>query len=48
MSYRNKIELYFKKNNILNEFNYDFNESIDNNNKISCLSECISQTTAAQ
>ena len=45
MSYRNKIELFFKKNNILNEFNYDFNESIDNNNKISCLSECISQTT---
>lgn len=45
MSYRNKIESYFKKSNILNELNYDFNKSIDNNNQVSNLSEYITQNT---
>ena len=45
MSYRNKIESYFKQNNILNEFNYDFNKSIDNNKEISNLSKSINHDT---
>lgn len=40
-SYRNKLELYFNKMNILNKINFDFTESIINNENISLLSKNI-------
>lgn len=41
ISYRNKLELYFNKMNILNNINFDFTESIKNNENISSLSKNI-------
>ena len=41
INYRNRLEEYFKQINILNEINYDFSESIKNNDSLSFLSEKI-------
>ena len=39
INYRNQLEVYFKQMNILSEMNYDFSESIKNNEYLSSLSE---------
>ena len=41
IDYRNRLEVYFKQMNILSEINYDFSESIKNNESLSSLSEKI-------
>lgn len=41
LDYRNKLEVYFKKMNIMNELNYDFSKSIKNNQFLSALSKKI-------
>ena len=41
INYRNRLEVYFKQMNILSEINYDFSESIKNNESLSSLSEKI-------
>jgi hypothetical protein len=41
INYRNQLEIYFKHMNILSEINYDFSESIKNNESLSSLSEKI-------
>ena len=41
INYRNRLEVYFKQMNILSEMNYDFSESIKNNESLSSLAEKI-------
>ena len=39
INYRNRLEVYFKKMNMMSELNYDFRESVKNNKFLSSLSE---------
>jgi len=41
INYRNRLEVHFKQMNILSEMNYDFSESIKNNESLSSLAEKI-------
>jgi len=39
IKYRNRLEVYFNQTNVLSEMNYDFSDSVKNNEYLSSLSE---------